>query len=120
MAPSGQGPSRHRRPTVHGPSVRWSAMTGAAALVTAVRHCQWQLSGARLGLRVSPTTPQRFRQDHPQEPTVAGLGDAFCLSNHLFVRNGRLQLDVYASTSDGTAADHRLAEAAAAKVLSRL
>jgi hypothetical protein len=86
-----------------------------------VRYCQWQLSGARLAIQLSPTTEARFRQDHPTEARVPGLGDdSFFFSNHLFVRKGTIQVDVYAGTTQGTAADQQLAKAAAALVLPRL
>jgi hypothetical protein len=86
-----------------------------------VRYCQWQLSGARLGVQLSATTAAQFRQDHPTEPAIGGLGDdAFFFSNHLFVREGAIQIDVYASTAEGPANDQRLAKAVAAIVVTRL
>jgi hypothetical protein len=86
-----------------------------------VRYCQWQLSGARLAIQLSPTTEARFRQDHPTEARVPGLGDdSYFLSNHLLVRKGTIQVDVYASTAAGATADQELAKAAAAMVLARL
>jgi hypothetical protein len=88
---------------------------------SSVRYCQWQLSGARLEVQLSPTTQARFRQDHPGEPTIGGLGDdAFFYSNHLFVRKGTIQIDVYASTAEGPVNDQQVAKALAAIVVARL
>jgi Protein of unknown function (DUF3558) len=107
-----------------------SALTGGKSILSvdpdpgpnaSVRYCQWQLSGARLAVQLSPTTEARFRQDHPNEERVAGLGDdSYFLSNHLLVRKGTIQIDVYAGTTEGVAADQRLAKAAAATVVARL
>jgi hypothetical protein len=86
-----------------------------------VRYCQWQMSGARLEVQLSSTTPTRFRQDHLNEPAIGGLGDdAFFYSNHLFVRKGSVQIDVYASTAEGTTNDQMVAKALAAIVVARL
>jgi len=86
-----------------------------------VRYCQWQLSGARLGVQLASTTPTQFRQDHPTEPAIGGLGDdAFFYSNHLFVRKRAVQIDVYASTVEGPANDRLVAKALAAIVVARL
>jgi hypothetical protein len=88
---------------------------------SSVRYCQWQLSGARLEIQLSPTTAARFRQDHPNEPVVAGLGDdAFFYSNHLFVRKGTIQIDAYASTAEGPTNDKQVAKAEAAMIVARL
>ena len=93
---------------------------GAGADAT-VRYCQWQLSGARLAVQLSPTTEATFRQDHPGLIPVTGLGDeAHFFSNHLFVRKESVQIDVYASTAEGLAADQRLAKMAAAMIVTRL
>jgi hypothetical protein len=86
-----------------------------------VRHCQWQLSGARIAVQLSRTTAATFGADHPGSETVADLGDgAHYFSNHLFVRKGTVQVDVYASTAEGVANDKRVAQAAAAMVVARL
>jgi hypothetical protein len=88
---------------------------------SSVRYCQWQLSGARLAIQLSSTTAAKFRQDHPTEPAVGGLGDdAFFYSNHLFVREGTIQIDAYASTVEGPTSDQQVAKAAAAMVVARL
>jgi hypothetical protein len=73
-------------------------------------------------VQLSPTTtPTQFRQDHPSEPTICGLGDdAFFYSNHLFVRKGMIQIDVQTSTVEGPANDKRVAKALAGKVVARL
>ena len=98
-------------------SVDPDSLTPAAT----VRYCQWQLSGARLAVQLSPTTQATFGQDHPGSEAVANLGDdAHFYSNHLFVRKGTIQIDVYASTAEGVANDKRLAKAAAAMVVARL
>lgn len=107
------------------------ALTGGKSLLSVdpdgvkpdatVRHCQWQLSGARVAVQLSYTTDTRFRQDHPGAQPVTGLGDeAHFFSNHLFIREGTIQIDVYAGTTEGTAADRRLAKAAAAMIVPRL
>ena len=84
------------------------------------RHCQWQLSGARLAIFVSPTTAAEFTQAHQGHRAVAGLGDAAVFfSGHLFVRKGGLLVDVYATSSDD-AAGERFAKASAEKILGRL
>jgi hypothetical protein len=86
-----------------------------------VRYCQWQLSGARLGIQLSPTTRATFGQDHSGSEPVANLGDeAHFYSNHLFVRKATVQIDVFASTAEGVANDKRLTKAAAAMVVARL
>lgn len=93
---------------------------GAAPDAT-VRHCQWQASGARLAIQLSPTTEADFGGDHPNFEPVAGLGDAaHFFSDHLFVRKGSIQVDVYASTAAGGETDRLLATAAATQVLTRL
>jgi hypothetical protein len=86
-----------------------------------IRHCQWQLSGARLAVQLSPTTATEFGTDHPGNEPVSGLGDgAHFFSDHLFVRKDTTQIDIYASTSEGTDADRLLAKAAAAKIVPQL
>jgi len=91
-----------------------------AAAGSAVRHCQWQMSGARLAVFVSPTTAAEFTQAHQGHRAVAGLGDAAVFfSGHLFVRKGGLLVDVYATSSDD-AAGERFAKASAEKILGRL
>lgn len=107
-----------------------STLTGGKSILSvdpdagpnaSVRYCQWQLSGARLAIQLSPTTEATFRQDQPTAERVVGLGDdSYFLSNHLFVRKGTIQIDVYASTAEGVAADQQLAKAAAAMVVARL
>jgi hypothetical protein len=107
-----------------------STLTGGKSILSvdpdpgpnpSVRYCQWQLMGARLAIQLSATTEERFRQDHPTEARVPGLGDdSYFLSNHLFIRKGTIQVDVYAGTTQGTAADQDLAKRAAAMVLGRL
>jgi hypothetical protein len=98
-------------------SVDPDGLTSAAT----VRYCQWQLSGARLAVQLSPTTQDTFGQDHPGAEPVANLGDgAQFYSNHLFVRKGTVQIDVYASTAEGVANDKQVAKAAAAMVVARL
>lgn len=88
---------------------------------SSARYCQWQLSGARLAIELSPTTATMFRQDHPTEPVVGGLGDdAFFYSNHLYVRKGTIQIDAYASTAEGPTNDQRVAKAEAAMIAARL
>jgi len=85
------------------------------------RFCQWQLSGARLAVFLSPTTASEFSQAHSQGRPVSGLGDAaYVDSNHLYVRHGNLQVDVFATNGDSDAAGEKMAKAAAAKVISRL
>ena len=92
---------------------------GAAAGATS-RHCQWQMSGARLAVFLSPTTPAEFAQAHGTHRKVTGLGDeAVFFSGHLYVRHGRILIDVYATSSDD-AAGERLAKSAAVKLLERL
>lgn len=86
-----------------------------------VRHCHWQMSGAVVAVQLSATTAVTFRQDHPDEPQVAGLGDdAFQYSNHLFVRKGSVQIDVFASTVEGPTNDQQVAKEVAALVVTRL
>ncbi|OLB74038.1 MAG: hypothetical protein AUI14_24615 [Actinobacteria bacterium 13_2_20CM_2_71_6] len=107
-----------------------STLTGGKSILSvdpdlgpnaSVRYCQWQLAGARLAIQLSPTTEERFRQDHPAKPQVPGLGDdAYFLSNHLLIRKARIQVGVYAGTTQGTDADRDLATRAAAMVLGRL
>jgi hypothetical protein len=88
---------------------------------SSVRYCQWQMSGAQVVIQLSSTTETRFRQDHPNEPRVDGLGDdAFFYSNHLFVRKATIQIDVYASTVEGPANDQKVAKAAAGMAAARL
>jgi hypothetical protein len=92
-----------------------------AAPGATVRYCQWQLSGARLGVQLSYTTDARFGQDRSGAESVTGLGDeAQFYSNHLFVRKGTIEVDVYASTAEGVANDKRVAKEAAAMVVARL
>lgn len=84
------------------------------------RFCQWQLSGARLAIFLSPTTASEFSQAHGRSTTVQGLGDeAYLASGHLYVRHGNIQVDVYAST-DTEQAGEKMAKSAAAKVIGRL
>ena len=85
-----------------------------------VRHCQWQMSGARLAIFLSPTTASEFTQAHGQTQTVPDIGDAaYMSSGHLYVRHGNIQVDVYA-TSGSEAAGEKLAKSAAQKVVERL
>jgi hypothetical protein len=85
-----------------------------------VRHCQWQMSGARLAIFLSPTTPAEFTQAHGKTQAVPGVGDAAYLSSgHLYVRHGNILIDVYA-TSGSDAAGEKLAKSAALKVIDRL
>jgi hypothetical protein len=85
-----------------------------------VRHCQWQMSGARLAIFLSPTTASEFTQAHGQTQTVPNIGDAaYMSSGHLYVRHGNIQVDVYA-TSGSDAAGEKLAKSAALKVVERL
>jgi hypothetical protein len=84
------------------------------------RHCQWQMSGARLAIFLSPTSATEFKSTHQGHRAVAGLGDeAVLFSGHLFVRKGGLLIDVYATSSDD-AAGERLAKASAQKILDRV
>ena len=93
---------------------------GAAAGAT-TRHCQWQLSGARLAIFLSPTTAGEFTQAHGNSPSVSGVGDdAFLDSGHLYVRHGTVQIDVYATLGNDDAAGQKLAKAAALKIVERL
>jgi hypothetical protein len=86
-----------------------------------VRHCQWQISGARLAIFLSPTTASEFKQTHGRATKVAGVGDeAATDSGHLYVRHGDLQIDVYATISGDDAAGARMAKSAAAKVITKL
>ena len=85
------------------------------------RYCQWQLSGARLAVFLSPTTATEFTQTHNQGRPVSGLGDgAYFFSGHLYVRKGNIQVDVYASNGNTEADSEKMAKAAAAKVIGRL
>jgi Protein of unknown function (DUF3558) len=85
------------------------------------RHCQWQLSGARLAIFLSPTTASEFAQAHRNSPAVGDLGDeAHLSSGHLYVRHGDIQVDVYATLDSDEAAGEKLAKAAARKVIDRL
>jgi hypothetical protein len=93
---------------------------GAKAGAT-TRHCQWQLSGARLAIFLSPTTASEFAQAHGSSPAVSDLGDeAHLSSGHLYVRHGNIQVDVYATLGSDAAAGEKLAKAAARKVIDRL
>jgi hypothetical protein len=85
------------------------------------RYCQWQLSGARLAIFLSPTTAAEFTQAHGRSPAVSGVGDeAHLSSGHLFVRHGNVQIDVYSTVSDSNSAAERMAKSAAQKVVDRL
>jgi hypothetical protein len=85
-----------------------------------VRHCQWQMSGARLAIFLSPTTAAEFTQAHGKSEAVPGVGDAaYMSSGHLYVRHGNILIDVYA-TSGSEAAGEKLAKSAALKVIERL
>jgi hypothetical protein len=91
-----------------------------AAPDAGTRHCQWQLSGARLAVFLSPTTPSEFTQAHRGHTAVANLGDEAVLhAGHLYVRKGQIVADVYATSSDA-AAGERFAKAAAQKILPKL
>jgi Protein of unknown function (DUF3558) len=93
---------------------------GAGPAAT-VRFCQWQLSGARLAVQLSRTTEDTFLRDHQDGEPVTGLGDAaYFVSNHLLIRTGTIQIDVYASTAEGVTNDKQVAKRAAAKVGARL
>ena len=84
------------------------------------RFCQWQLSGARLAIFLSPTTASEFSQAKGDSRAVDGVGDAaFMASGHLYVRSGNLQIDVYASNGND-AASEKMAKSTALKVLPRL
>ena len=86
----------------------------------ATRFCQWQLSGARLAVFLSPTTASEFSQAHTNSRSVTGLGDAaYFASGHLYVRQGTIQIDVYASNGSEEASE-KMAKSTAAKVLGRL
>jgi hypothetical protein len=85
------------------------------------RFCQWQLSGARLAVFLSPTTAAEFSQAHTKSRKVTGLGDAaYFTSGHLYVRHGNIVVDVYATNGSDEAAGETMAKAAAAKVIERL
>jgi hypothetical protein len=85
-----------------------------------VRHCQWQMNGARLAIFLSPTTPAEFTQAHGKSQAVSGVGDAaYMSSGHLYVRHGNILIDVYA-TSGTDAAGEKLAKTAALKIIERL
>jgi hypothetical protein len=85
------------------------------------RFCQWQLSGARLAVFLSPTTASEFSQAHSQSRPVNGLGDAaYFTSGHLYVRHGSIQVDVYATNGSDDAAGEKMAKSAASKVIDRL
>jgi hypothetical protein len=84
------------------------------------RFCQWQLSGARLAVFLSPTTASEFSQAQADSRTVSGLGDAaYFSSGHLYVRQGTIQVDVYASNGSDDASE-KMARSTAAKILPRL
>ena len=84
------------------------------------RFCQWQLSGARLAVFLSPTTASEFSQAHTNSRSVSGLGDAaYFASGHLYVRQGTIQIDVYASNGSDHASE-KMATSTAAKILPRL
>jgi hypothetical protein len=84
------------------------------------RFCQWQLSGARLAVFLSPTTASEFSQAHTNSRAVSGLGDAaYFASGHLYVRQGTILVDVYASNGSEDASE-KMARSTAAKVLPRL
>ncbi|GAA1749610.1 DUF3558 family protein [Luedemannella helvata] len=92
-----------------------------AAPDATVRYCQWQLSGARLAIQLGPTTEADFGTNHPDSEPVTDLGyDAHFFSNHLFIRKGHIEVDIYATTPAGGDADKLFAKAAATQVLPRL
>ena len=86
-----------------------------------VRYCQWQLSGARLAIQLGPTTETDFGTNHPDSEPVTDLGyDAHFFSNHLFIRKGNTEVDIYATTPAGGNADRLFAKAVATQVLPRV
>jgi hypothetical protein len=93
---------------------------GAAADAT-TRHCQWQMSGARLAVFLSKTTGSDFRAAHSQGQKVTGVGDeAVSDSGHLYVRTGSIEIDVYATLSGDQAAEAQMAKATAQKLVPKL
>jgi hypothetical protein len=92
-----------------------------AADGAAVRHCQWQMSGARLAVFLSPTSAAEFRQTHAQAQKVTGVGDeAVTDSGHLYVRTGTTLIDVYATISGNDTGSARMAKSTALKLLEKL
>jgi len=108
-----------------------SALTGGKQIVQidpdgataadSVRHCQWQLSGARVALFLSKTTNAQFDSRPPGTKPVTGVGeDAYLLAGHLYIRYHGLQVDIYTSSGGTEATELQLQKAIAAKVLPRL
>lgn len=66
------------------------------------RYCQWQQEGGQLALFLTRTTKSGFTsQIGPDAEPVDGVGDdAFLLAGHLYVRHGRVQVDVYSYGAD--------------------
>ena len=87
----------------------------------ATRFCQWQLSGARLAVFLSPTTASGVQRGAHQLPVRHRPGRAprYSASGHLYVRQGTIQIDVYASNGSEEASE-KMAKSTAAKVLGRL
>ena len=84
------------------------------------RFCQWQLSGARLAVFLSPTTASEFTQEHGTHRKVTNLGDdAAFFSGHLYVRSGNIVIDVYASNGSDDASE-KMAKSTAVKLLDRI
>jgi hypothetical protein len=84
------------------------------------RFCQWQLSGARLAVFLSPTTASEFTQEHGTHRKVTNLGDdAAFFSGHLYVRSGNIVIDVYASNGSDEASE-KMAKSTAVKLLDRI
>ena len=84
------------------------------------RFCQWQLSGARLAVFLSPTTASQFTQEHGTHRKVTNLGDdAAFFSGHLYVRSGNITIDVYASNGSDEASE-KMAKSTAVKLLDRI
>jgi len=84
------------------------------------RFCQWQLSGARLAVFLSPTTASEFSQEHGTHRKVTNLGDdAAFFSGHLYVRSGNIVIDVYASNGSDDASE-KMAKSTAVKLLDRI
>jgi hypothetical protein len=86
-----------------------------------VRNCQWQLSGARLAIFLSPTTSSEFKGSYGQGQKVNGVGDEAAMSSgHLYVRHGNMLIDVYATVSGNEAAGNQMAKNAALKIIEKL
>lgn len=96
-------------------------MTNEGGNSANTRYCQWQLSTGQLTVAVTVMTRGQFDTQNPQARQVGGVGEAaYTLSGHLFVFAAGRQVDVYASSASGEAANLTVERRTADLMLPRL